>query len=332
MERTERLLDLVALLLDAQEPLPWAEIRAAFPDDYGGPSLEASERKFERDKAELLELGIPIAFAQGDDDVPDGYVIDKSAYYLPEVGLTPDELAVLYAAGSAALASGAFPGRQDLAHALRKVGFFSDGPLPAPKVRLELGGVADARELPARLELLWTAINARKSVELDYYSPHTRALTKRKVDPWGLALRRGLWTLVGFCHLRQAPRTFHVHRIRALTVNSQRPKSPDFEVPADFRLDDYVATWPWQFRFHPPVDVGLELKGELAPLASRLFPAQPTPGERVALTVRATDLDGLLKYVLSLGAEARVVSPPEAVDRFRAMAGKVLEAHGGTEP
>lgn len=332
MERTERLLDLVALLLDAQEPLPWAEIRAAFPDDYGGPSLEASERKFERDKAELLELGIPIAFAQGDDDVPDGYVIDKSAYYLPEVGLTPDELAVLYAAGSAALASGAFPGRQDLAHALRKVGFFSDGPLPAPKVRLELGGVADARELPARLELLWTAINARKSVELDYYSPHTRALTKRKVDPWGLALRRGLWTLVGFCHLRQAPRTFHVHRIRALTVNSQRPKSPDFEVPADFRLDDYVATWPWQFRFHPPVDVGLELKGELAPLASRLFPAQPTPGERVALTVRATDLDGLLKYVLSLGAEARVVSPPEAVDRFRAMAGKVLEAHGGTAP
>lgn len=332
MERTERLLDLVALLLDAQEPLPWAEIRAAFPDDYGGPSLEASERKFERDKAELLELGIPIAFAQGDDDVPDGYVIDKSAYYLPEVGLTPDELAVLYAAGSAALASGAFPGRQDLAHALRKVGFFSDGPLPAPKVRLELGGVADARELPARLELLWTAINARKSVELDYYSPHTRALTKRKVDPWGLALRRGLWTLVGFCHLRQAPRTFHVHRIRALTVNSQRPKSPDFEVPADFRLDDYVATWPWQFRFHPPVDVGLELKGELAPLASRLFPAQPTPGEHVALTVRATDLDGLLKYVLSLGAEARVVSPPEAVDRFRAMAGKVLEAHGGTAP
>lgn len=332
MERTERLLDLVALLLDAQEPLPWAEIRAAFPDDYGGPSLEASERKFERDKAELLELGIPIAFVQANEDVPDGYVIDKSAYYLPEVGLTPDELAVLYAAGSAALASGAFPGRQDLAHALRKVGFFTEGPLPAPKVRLELGGVADARDLPSRLELLWSAINARKSVELDYYSPHTKALTKRKVDPWGLALRRGLWTLVGFCHLRQAPRTFHVHRIRALTVNAQRPKSPDFEVPADFRLDDYVATWPWQFRFHPPVDVGLELKGELAPLASRLFPAQPTPGERVSLTVRATDLDGLLKYVLSLGAEARVVSPPEAVDRFRAMAQKVLDAHGGTTP
>lgn len=329
MERTERLLDLVALLLDAQEPLPWGDIRAAFPD-YDSGSAEAAERKFERDKAELLELGIPIAFEKGDDEKPGGYLIDKDAYYLPEVGLTPDELAVLYAAGSAALASGAFPGRQDLAHALRKVGFFSDGPLRAPKVRLELGGVADARELPARLEALWGAINARKSVELEYYSPHTKALTKRKVDPWGLALRRGLWTLVGRCHLRQAPRTFHVHRIRALSVSAQKPKSPDFEVPPDFRLDDYVATWPWQFRFHPPVDVGLTLDGELAPLAGRLFPASPQPGPRVTLTVRATDLDGLLKYVLSLGAEAQVVSPPEAVERFHAMARRVLEAHGGT--
>jgi proteasome accessory factor B len=331
MERTERLLDLVALLLDAKEPLPWTKLRAAFPEDYGSGNSDSAERKFERDKAELLELGIPITFVPANDDREAGYIIDKSAYYLPEVGLTPDELAVLYAAGSAALASGAFPGRNDLAHALRKVGFFSDAPLPAPKVRLELGGVADARELPARLEALWAAIHARKAVDLDYYSPHTKALTTRRVDPWGLALRRGLWTLVGFCHLRQAPRTFHVHRIRALTVNTQRPKSPDFEVPKDFRLADYVATWPWEFRFHPPVEVVVELSGELAPLASRLFPGQPTPGERPRVTVRATDLDGLLKYVLSLGAEARVVSPPEALERLRSMARRVLTAHGGSE-
>ncbi|MEW5740202.1 MAG: WYL domain-containing protein [Myxococcota bacterium] len=329
MERTERLLDLVALLLDAQEPLPWSALRAAFPEDYGAGTADSAERKFERDKSELLELGIPINFVPADDERVAGYIIDKSAYYLPEVGLTPDELAVLYAAGSAALASGAFPGRQDLAHALRKVGFFSDQPLPAPKVRLELGGVADARDLPARLEALWTAINTRKSVDLEYYSPHSKAETSRRVDPWGLALRRGLWTLVGFCHLRKAPRTFHVHRIRALRVNAQKPKSPDFEVPKDFRLDDYVATWPWEFRFHPPVDVEVELSGELAPLASRLFPGQASPGDRPRVRVRATDLDGLLKYVLSLGAEARVVSPPEALERLRAMAGRVLASHGG---
>jgi proteasome accessory factor B len=330
MDRTERLLDVVALLLDSQEPLPWADIRAAFPDDYGQGSDEANERKFERDKAELLELGIPISYVQADEDRPDGYVIDRDSYYLPEVGLKADELAVLYAAGSAALASGAFPGSQDLAHALRKIGFFSEGPLPAPKVRLELGAVADARELPGRLEALWAAIAARKSVDLDYFSPRKQERTRRRVDPYGLALRRGLWSLVAFCHLRKEVRTFHVHRIRGLTVNDQKPKSPDFAVPQDFRLDEYVATWPWQHRFHPPVPVDIALHGDLAPLAQSLFPAEVVPKDGVShVTVKATDLDGLLKYVLSLGAEAKVLAPPDARARLEAMARKVLDAHGG---
>jgi predicted DNA-binding transcriptional regulator YafY len=77
------------------------------------------------------------------------------------------------------------------------------------------------------------------------------------------------------------------------------------------------------------VDVGLRLSGELAPLASRLFPAQVGPQAPATFTVRATDLDGLLKYVLSLGPDAQVVSPPEAVNRLRGMATRVLQAHGG---
>src|SRR3954466_9460772 len=100
MDRTERLLDLVALMLDASDPIPWAELRDAFPEDYGKTlSDDAAERKFERDKAELLELGIPIAYVQGDDEKRDGYIVDREAYYLPDVNLTPEEVAVLYAAG-----------------------------------------------------------------------------------------------------------------------------------------------------------------------------------------------------------------------------------------
>ncbi len=77
MERTERLLDLVALLLDAREPISWAELREHFPADYGGISDDAAERKFERDKAELLELGLPLTYIQGDDDRKDGYIVDR---------------------------------------------------------------------------------------------------------------------------------------------------------------------------------------------------------------------------------------------------------------
>lgn len=340
MDRTERLLDLVALLLDAREPITWAELREHFPDDYGKGSDEASERKFERDKAELLELGIPIRWVQGDDEHRDGYVVDRESYYLPEVELTPEELAVLYTAGSAALASGVFPGRQDLAHAMRKIGFFAGRDVPTPRVRMELGSAhadVDAGDVAARLELLWTAASAQKFVELAYWSPRAGEVTRRRVDPYGLTLRRGAWSLVGYCHLRQGIRTFQVHRIRDLTVNQARPRSADFEVPKDFKLDDYVASFPWQHRFHEPVAITLELSGELASMAPRLFPdeehgASPSldrlgvnPVTRV--TVRATFQDGLLRYVLSLGSECRVLGPEAAVARWREMLTRVLQMH-----
>ncbi len=329
MDRTERLLDLVALLLDSREPISWAELREAFPHDYGSGTDEATERKFERDKAELLELGIPLVYVQGDDDRKDGYVVEKEAYYLPEVGLAPAELAVLYAAGSAALASGAFPGSDDLAHALRKIGFHAGGQLPTPRVKLELGLVRAGPELPASLEQLWTASAAHKSVQLSYYSPHSNAVTQRKVNPYGLALRRGLWSLVGHCHLRGEIRTFQVHRIRELTVNPARPRTPDFSVPEDFKLDSHVASYPWQHAFHSPLTVTLSLKGEQAELATGLFPTArfERRGDEVDAVLDATDLEGLLKYALSLGADCRVQSPPAAVDRWKALARRVLELH-----
>jgi proteasome accessory factor B len=331
MERTERLLDLVALLLDAREPITWAELRESFPEDYGAPSDEAAERKFERDKAEILELGIPVAYVQGDDERKDGYVVDREKYYLPEVGLTPEELALLYAAGSAALAAAAFPGRRDLAHAMRKIGFYAGTELPSPRVRMELDAVARQEEIGPRLEFLRAASGARKWVEISYYSPRSGKTTERRVDPYGLAMRRGVWSLVGYCHLRQGIRTFHVHRIRGLKVNPAKPRSSDFEVPSGFRLEDYVASYPWQYRIEAPVAVTLSLRGDLAPLANRVFPeskVEPGPDESTVHVV-ATYLDGLLRYALSLGADCWVTAPTEAVSRWKAMAARVRSAHAG---
>src|SRR3954468_21411425 len=101
MDKTERLLDLVALLLDAREPVSFAELREVFPDEYGGARLSA-ERKLERDKAELLQLGVPIEYVEPKRDERDlgGYRIDRKAFFLPDPKLLPEESAALYAAGA----------------------------------------------------------------------------------------------------------------------------------------------------------------------------------------------------------------------------------------
>jgi proteasome accessory factor B len=198
---------------------------------------------------------------------------------------------------------------------------------------LSLSAPSSGSDLAATLEELWSASAAKKSVDLSYFSPRSGKVTQRKVDPYGLALRRGIWTLVGYCHLRQGIRTFHVHRVQGLTVNASRPRSPDFTVPADFRLDAYVAAHPWQHRFHEPVAVTIALYGELAPLASRLFPDAQVdakadePKDKAEVTVAVTYLDGLVRYALSLGPSAKVLFPNEAVERWQQMAARVLSLH-----
>ena len=335
MDRTERLLDLVALFLDAREPIAWAELREHFPHDYMGVSDDAAERKFERDKAELLELGFPLTYIQGDDERKDGYVVDRDAYYLPEVDLTREELAVLYAAGSAALTAGVFPGRDDLSHALRKIGFLAGGELPTPRVRMELGSEQEGPQQAAHLEQLRDACAAHKWVQISYVSPKRPEATERRVDPYGLALRRGIWTLVGYCHLRQGVRTFLVHRIRSLKANTARPRTPDFEVPEPFSFDDYVARYPWQHRFHERLEARLRLTGELAARASTLFPgAEVAPvsgGEGVLVTLAVTYLDGLLRFCLQLGPDCHVESPEQARESVRLMASAILERHARRE-
>src|SRR5207244_12762382 len=117
MDRTERLLSLVALLLDAREPVPFAELRELFPDDYGG-RRETAERKLERDKTELQQIGVPVEFVPPDDQRElGGYRIQSSDFFLTDPKLTPEESAALYAAGAAALdLRGDFPFAKDLAH------------------------------------------------------------------------------------------------------------------------------------------------------------------------------------------------------------------------
>ena len=102
-DRSKRLLDLVMILLGARTPVTYREIREQF-SAYQTLNVEAGLRAFERDKADLLELGVPIRYItpEEDDSLEDGgYVIDLKRFRLPEVRLNADEVSALFLAASA---------------------------------------------------------------------------------------------------------------------------------------------------------------------------------------------------------------------------------------
>lgn len=329
-KKAERLLDLVTFLLDQSRPVSREEIFNAFPDDYGAGD-EADQRKFERDKADLLELGIPLQYTEGDDFSEGGYQIDRAQYRLPELDLAPEELAMLFLAGAAVLQLEGCPFSRDLLLALNKIAYSAgDQGLMVPRGwwpnRPQGESFLRRQE---KLEKLHRAVLQRKKVFLVYNSFWRAEQTRRWVDPYGLVFSRSdpvgvvfgrsEWFLVGHCHLRGEIRVFHVDRITALEVNPEKPSQPDFDVPQGLRLREQVAVFPWQIRAHPPRPVEILFQPPLAQAAATELRSAAErideAGEARLVHLQATFLDGLLPTVLWYRGRAKVLRPPELVQK-----------------
>ena len=64
--------------------------------------------------------------------------------------------------------------------------------------------------------MLERAIEDRRVLSLDYRDEHGN-ITKREVRPLGLWFWGKVWTLVGWCELREGFRTFRLDRITVVT-------------------------------------------------------------------------------------------------------------------
>lgn len=226
-DRSKRRLDLVMLLLRARAPVTFREIRSQFPS-YQTTNIEAGLRAFERDKADLLELGVPVRYITPDEDTAiedGGYVVELKKYRLPEVHLTPDEISALVLATSVARAVPSVGYARICDLAVRKLAFDfpePDTPLEWPPqrgntkehepvlVHFPEGTSTSERLLGDRFSILEGATRNRKRVTLLYRSASNGALQSRDVDPYGLFYRERSWLVVGYCHLRQEIGRAHV--------------------------------------------------------------------------------------------------------------------------
>lgn len=157
------------------------------------------------------------------------------------------------------------------------------------------------------LEDLRKATRERHQVSAVYQSAANAQATKRKIDPYALVFRAGLWYLIGYCHLRTAPRTFRVDRIQELTMSSQ-----SFQIPGDFDVHKYLEN---EFKEQPVIRARLQFIPEAAHivLSSRNIWESITENSDGSLTVTLTspDLLWLASMTLSFAHWVTVLEPPE---------------------
>lgn len=316
--RAERMINLVLCLLSTRQFLTAEQIRRAVPgyepDDATGRADEAFKRMFERDKAELRDLGIPLETGRTSlFDVEDGYRIARRDYELPTIEFDPAEAAAIGLASrlwqSATLGSAARTALLKL-----RAGGVEVDDTGAPGAF----GPIDAGE-PALATLL-EAVRDRRVVRFDYRKPGAE-VEGRTVEPWGALSWRGRWYLVGHDRDRADARVFRLSRL-AGPVQPVGPagavtrpeglellafvqnRRPDRSEAATVRVTGSAgARLRRMARDRPPPETGAS--------PSRA----PTTTGAEELIVDYTDLDALARVIAAAGTSAVALDPPELVER-----------------
>lgn len=193
--------------------------------------LEVSERTVYRDVQDLMASGVPI---EGEAGV--GYCL-RSGYQVPPMMFDQEELQALMFGADVAKSYG----DPALAAAADRILAKVDAVLPErlrPRLAASALLVPDLRVSEAVAQTLGearSAINGRRRMFIDYRTGEGES-SERIIWPLALSYWGRVWTLGGWCELRQDFRNFRLDRIERLQILGST-----FDDLPGRRLADYVA-------------------------------------------------------------------------------------------
>jgi predicted DNA-binding transcriptional regulator YafY len=353
--KAQRWLDLISYLVGRRYGVEVGELMEQLPA-YARMQPDSARRTFERDKAELLEAGIPLRIRQ---HLIDGveerhlYSLETHDFFLPYLKLVegaeaPREQRGLTKPGTLSLSSAHLT---DALHALQRVADLPESPFAAParsafaKLALDLddagaleGAPVHIAEPPgseasrALLGLLSDALIDRVSVHMRYRAASGGGeASERVVDPYGLMAQGGRWYLVAHDHGRDGIRQFRVDRIESA---EPREAAAPFTVPADFSITTYAHRRAWELgsggeqteavvRFAFPWSLWAERNGY-----GELITDEPDGAALRRFRVQRTE--PFLRWLLSAEAELELIGPPTLAQELHALATAVAALYSDT--
>ena len=302
----ERVTNLLALLLEARVPVTLRQIADELSEWYPTSSPVALRGAFERDKAMLRDIGVPIEteVMSGDQAGETGYRLDRDRYELRGLQLDDDERQAVQMAVATI--------RSDVG----QEGVWKLG----GSVLQSSAVAANLPQLPG-LPALRSASSEHVTVTFTYRG------VDRRLDPYGLLLRDGFWYVIGHDHGHRSVRTYRVDRIEGAVALDP---TETFERPAGF---DPAAVFPKDSK-----ELGAD-PGEELPMARVLVDAAAAAAVRrelgsdgvvaecedggVEFEVPYANQDAFRSWVLGLGQHAEVLGPPDVRGELIAWLGEV---------
>jgi predicted DNA-binding transcriptional regulator YafY len=194
-------------------------------------------------------------------------------------------------------------------------------------------GIADARleerflylpfapknyaEKTEELDDLFQAVSDLRPLTLLYRSAGKDQDERITIHPYALVLYRDSIYCVGYHADRGEVRTLLLDRMR----DTQAAITDRFELPADFNIDDYFQGefGIWKSTTKHKVVIDFDQQGAEYVRMRKVHPTQKLAAivGGVRLTMTVGNLRELTSWVLEWGRRAKVIEPPELVERVR---------------
>jgi proteasome accessory factor C len=181
--------------------------------------------------------------------------------------------------------------------------------------------VVKSQPQPATLEKLQDAIARGVRVTMLYVNKAGER-DERLIDPLAIESRDDVWFFRGWCHSRQALRTFRVDRIEAVELSQD---------PSD-RHDDVLSPDQWSVFSPSPGDlmVTIEFPPQAVAIIAEYLDRHHQPvavGSMMRAEVPFAHVGSLTRFAAKYPTLVEVIGPPEARDAVAGWASRALEQY-----
>lgn len=161
------------------------------------------------------------------------------------------------------------------------------------------------------------AIEENETIILKYFSGQRAAITNKSCDPYHITNYKDNWYLIAFCHEKKDYRDFLVNRIISIEFTGSH-----FVPDKNFSISEHMKSSQLFRGMQNPIKVVIEFD-KYAAHWIRIRPVHPTQKitERadgsLEISLEVYSYENILRWVLSFGEHARILSPSELRERVR---------------
>ncbi|MBU0673704.1 MAG: translesion error-prone DNA polymerase V autoproteolytic subunit [Proteobacteria bacterium] len=295
-------------------------------------SYEVSAKSIMRDITYLREqCAAPIDYAPS----RHGFFYTEENYQLPAINISESDLFAICIADKALRQHQNTPIYSKLTRIFKKI----QDALPEritinpddSNDRMTVVNTPGTRIDPRLWEKVAKALRRKRQLRITYTKPGAKETTSRQVDPYQVISYQGEWYLIGYCHSRKAVRTFAISRINRATILPQT-----FILPKTFAGEAAIGPFGiFQGSGHYQVRIRFAAGNAPYIRERQWHPEQEIQDEEnggLLLAFPTEHLYEVLRWVLSFGAGAHVLAPPELVEMVGEELRKGTETYSATAP